>query len=247
MPDQGNMPVPAQQAPATANTNSQVSSAVNTNMLEITEDERAALSGMSGLQKAVLLMLSLSEDDAAGIFKKLQPKQVQKLGMSMSQAGHFSQDQVNAVHKSFLLDITKHSNLGLGNSEFVRHALVAALGEDKATNLVEQINLGTGSRGLDSLKWMDARQVATIIQNEHPQIQTIVLSYLEPEQSAQILAQFPEPVRLDLIMRIATLEEVQPAACRSSMRSWKNNSPDLPALSRPRSAVSSPQPTSLTS
>ena len=91
MPDQGNMPVPAQQAPATANTNSQVSSAVNTNMLEITEDERAALSGMSGLQKAVLLMLSLSEDDAAGIFKKLQPKQVQKLGMSMSQAGHFSQ------------------------------------------------------------------------------------------------------------------------------------------------------------
>ena len=212
MPDQGNMPVPAQQAPATANTNSQVSSAVNTNMLEITEDERAALSGMSGLQKAVLLMLSLSEDDAAGIFKKLQPKQVQKLGMRMSQAGHFSQDQVNAVHKSFLLDITKHSNLGLGNSEFVRHALVAALGEDKATNLVEQINLGTGSRGLDSLKWMDARQVATIIQNEHPQIQTIVLSYLEPEQSAQILAQFPEPVRLDLIMRIATLEEVQPAA-----------------------------------
>ena len=59
---------------------------------------------------------------------------------------------------------------------------------------------------------MDAIQVATIIQNEHPQIQTIVLSYLEPEQSAEILSQFPEPVRLDLIMRIANLEEVQPVA-----------------------------------
>lgn len=89
---------------------------------------------------------------------------------------------------------------------------MAALGEDKANNLVDQILMGSGSRGLDSLKWMDPRQVASIILNEHPQIQTIVLSYLEPEQSAEILAQFPERVRLDLMMRIANLEEVQPAA-----------------------------------
>ena len=189
-----------------------VGRSVQNGTLELTDDERSALQGMTGLDKAVLLMLSLSEDDAAEVFRNLQPKQVQKLGMRMSQAGRFTNEQVNAVHKSFLMDITKHSNLGLGSSDFVRHALVAALGEDKANNLVEQISLGTGSRGLDSLKWMDARQVATIIQNEHPQIQTIVLSYLDPEQSAEILSQFPEPVRLDLIMRIATLEEVQPAA-----------------------------------
>jgi flagellar motor switch protein FliG len=72
--------------------------------------------------------------------------------------------------------------------------------------------MGSGAKGLDSLKWMDARQVANIIQNEHPQIQTIVLSYLEAEQSAEILSQFAEKVRLDLMMRIANLEEVQPAA-----------------------------------
>lgn len=180
--------------------------------MELSDDEKSSLQNMSGLDKAALLMLSLSEEDAAQIFRNLQPKQVQKLGMRMSEMANFSQDQVNGVHKSFLMDVTKHSNLGLGSSDFVRHALVSALGEDKANNLVEQIALGTGSRGLDSLKWMDARQVATIIQNEHPQIQTIVLSYLDPEQSAEILSQFPEVVRLDLIMRIATLEEVQPAA-----------------------------------
>lgn len=185
---------------------------VGSSVMELSDDEKSALQSMSGLDKAALLMLSLSEEDAAQIFRNLQPKQVQKLGMRMSEMANFSQDQVNGVHKNFLLDVTKHSNLGLGSSDFVRHALVAALGEDKANNLVEQISLGTGSRGLDSLKWMDARQVATIIQNEHPQIQTIVLSYLEPEQSAEILAQFSETVRLDLIMRIATLEEVQPAA-----------------------------------
>lgn len=180
--------------------------------LELSDDEKAALENLSGLDKAAILMLSLSEEDAAQIFRNLQPKQVQRLGIRMSEIADFDQDSVNAVHKTFLTSITKHSNIGLGSTEFVKNALVAALGEDKANNLVDQITMGSGSRGLDSLKWMDARQVATIIQNEHPQIQTIVLSYLEPEQSAQILSQFPEAVRLDLIMRIATLEEVQPAA-----------------------------------
>ena len=149
---------------------------------------------------------------ALGRGEALQPKQVQKLGIRMAEISDFDLDTVNAVHKSFLTSITRHSNIGLGSSDFVKNALIAALGEDRANNLVDQIEMGTGSQGLDALKWMDARQVATIIQNEHPQIQTIVLSYLEPEQSAQILSQFPEQVRLDLIMRIATLEEVQPAA-----------------------------------
>lgn len=180
--------------------------------LELNDDEKAALESLSGTDKAAILMLSLSEEDAAQIFRNLEPKQVQKLGMRMAEAQDFDHDTVNAVHKNFLTSITKHSNIGIGSSDFVKSALITALGEDKANSLVNQISMGTGTRGLDSLKWMDARQVATIIQNEHPQIQTIVLSYLDPEQSAQILSQFPETNRLDLIMRIATLEEVQPAA-----------------------------------
>ena len=169
---------------------------------ELTEEQTQLLSTMNGYEKAAVLMLSLNEEDAAGIFRHLEPKQVQRLGMTMASMSDFSHDKVTAVHRCFINDIQKHSSIGLD----------ASLGEDKASNLVEQIIMGSGSHGLDSLKWMDARQVATIIQHEHPQIQTIVLSYLDPEQSAEILSQFPEPVRLDLILRIADLEEVQPAA-----------------------------------
>lgn len=179
---------------------------------DLTEEQLRLLAEMSGYDKAAVLMLSLNEDDAASIFRHLEPKQVQRLGMAMASMSDFSNEKVTAVQRLFINDIQKYSNIGVGSEDFVRKALVAALGEDKAGNLVEQIIMGSGARGLDSLKWMDARQVATIIQNEHPQIQTIVLSYLEPEQSAEILSQFPEPVRLDLIMRIANLEEVQPAA-----------------------------------
>ncbi|MFM2485098.1 flagellar motor switch protein FliG [Celerinatantimonas yamalensis] len=176
------------------------------------EDKKFDLSNTSGTDMAAILMLSLNEEDAATIFRHLEPKQVQRLGMAMASMEDFSHDRVVAVHQRFIEDIQKYTNIGIGSQDFVRNALNAALGEDKAANLVDQIIMGSGSKGLDSLKWMDARQVANIIQNEHPQIQTIVLSYLESEQSAEILSQFPERVRLDLMMRIANLEEVQPAA-----------------------------------
>jgi len=167
---------------------------------------------ISGVEKCALLMLSLTPEDAAQIFRNLEPKQVQKLGMKMASLEDSSQSKVSSVHRAFIEDIQKYSNIGLDSEDFVRASLIEALGEDKAGNLVDQIILGSGSKGLDSLKWMDARQVASIIQNEHPQIQTIVLSYLDPEQSAEIITQFPEKIRLDLMMRIADLEEVQPAA-----------------------------------
>ncbi len=170
------------------------------------------ISTIPGEERAAILLLSLNEEDAAGIIRHLEPKQVQRVGSAMARAADLSQDKVGAVHRAFLEDIQKYTNIGMGSEDFMRNALVAALGEDKANNLVDQILLGTGSKGLDSLKWMDPRQVASIIINEHPQIQTIVLSYLEPDQSAEILSQFAERDRLDLMMRIANLEEVQPSA-----------------------------------
>ncbi|ADN75245.1 flagellar motor switch protein FliG [Ferrimonas balearica DSM 9799] len=167
---------------------------------------------LNGIEKTAILLLSLSESDAAQILKNLEPKQVQKVGMAMAGMRDFSQEKVSAVHRLFLEQIKQFSSIGLNSEDFVRKALTHALGEDKAGNLIEQIVMGHGAKGLDSLKWMDARQVANIIRNEHPQIQTIVLSYLEPDQAAQILSQFTERVRLDLMLRIANLEEVQPAA-----------------------------------
>jgi len=170
------------------------------------------ISKLDGVEKAAILLLSLSEEDAAQILKHLEPKQVQKVGLAMAQTTDLNQAKIAAVHRRFIEQIQNFSTIGFQSEEFIKRALTAVLGEEKAANLIDQIVLGGGARGLDSLKWMDSKQVANIIRNEHPQIQTIVLSYLEPEQSAEILSQFPEKVRLDLTMRIANLEEVQPAA-----------------------------------
>lgn len=175
-------------------------------------NESYDISMLDGIEKAAVLLLSLSEEDAAQILKHLEPKEVQKVGMAMASLDDFSQAKITAIHKLFIDEIQRFSTIGFQSTEFVRKALTAALGEDKAGNLIEQIIMGSGAKGLDSLKWMDSKQVANIIRNEHPQIQTIVMAYLEPEQSAEIMSQFSEKVRLDLMMRIANLEEVQPAA-----------------------------------
>ena len=179
---------------------------------EATSSPGYDVSKLEGVEKAAILLLSLSEEDAAQILKHLEPKQVQKLGTAMASMEDMTQNKITAVHKHFIEEIQNYSTIGFQSQEFVRKALTAALGEDKAANLIDQILMGGGAKGLDSLKWMDSKQVASIIRNEHPQIQTIVLSYLDAEQSAEIIAQFPEKVRLDLMMRIANLEEVQPAA-----------------------------------
>jgi flagellar motor switch protein FliG len=167
---------------------------------------------LEGVEKAAILLLSLSEDDAAQILKFMEPKQVQVLGTAMAAMDDMTQDKITSVHTHFIEEIQNYSTIGFKSQDFVRRALISAIGEDKAAHLLDQILTGSGAKGLESLKWMDSKQVATIIRNEHPQIQTIVMSYLEPEQSAEILAQFPEKVRLDLLMRVANLEEVQPAA-----------------------------------
>ena len=180
--------------------------------VETTQKPAFDVGKLDGVEKAAILLLSLSEEDAAQILKHLEPKQVQKVGMAMASIEDLNQAKISAVHRLFIEQIQNFSTIGFQSEEFIRRALTAALGEEKASNLIDQIILGGGAKGLDSLKWMDSKQVANIIRNEHPQIQTIVLSYLEPEQSAEILSQFPEKVRLDLTMRIANLEEVQPAA-----------------------------------
>ena len=170
------------------------------------------ISEMAGIDKAAIVLLSLSEEDAANILKNLEPVHLQAVSGVMTQLEELTQEKVTAVYRAFLEEIQNFSAIGMGREDFVRKTLTNALGEETANSLVDQLMLGAESKGLDILKWMEPRQVASIILNEHPQIQTIILSYLEPEASAEILAQFSERDAVDLIMRIATLEEIQPAA-----------------------------------
>ncbi|HET9864035.1 MAG TPA: flagellar motor switch protein FliG [Steroidobacteraceae bacterium] len=166
----------------------------------------------NGVERAAILLLTLGESEAAEILKHLGAKDVQRLGRSMAELSNVSRDEVRAVLGDFTNAVEQQTSLGVGSDEFVRRVLVNALGEEKAASLMDRISLGGQRKGLDALKWMDAKQVAELVRSEHPQIIAIVLSYLESEQAAEVLSCLPEALRSDLVMRVAMLDGIQPTA-----------------------------------
>lgn len=169
-------------------------------------------SNLTRVDQAAVLLMSLGEKDAAAVLRHLGPKEVQRLGAAMTQLKNVEQSEVEEVVNSFLSDARTLTGLGVGADSYIRNMLVEALGEDKANSLVDRILLGGNTTGLDTLKWMDPRSVADLIRHEHPQIQSIVVAYLDSDQAAEVLANLAEKQRLDIIMRVASLDSVHPTA-----------------------------------
>ena len=176
------------------------------------QEQGAELPKLTRLDAASILMMSLGEADAAQILKHMGPKEVHRIGTSMANLHNITQDQVEAVMIDFLEEVGRQTGMGVGSDDYIKNMLNEALGEDKASSLIDRILVGGNTTGLDTLKWMDGRAVAELIRYEHPQIQAIVVSYLEPDQSAEVLAILDDKVRLDVMMRVASLDTVQPQA-----------------------------------
>jgi len=168
---------------------------------------------LSGSEKAGILLLTLGEEVAAEILRHMDPKEVQMVGSTMANMDDISRPMVEHVINNFLEMLESQTAFGIGTDNYIRGMLEKALG-DKAGNVIDRILMGSGSNGLESLKWMDPKSIAEIIRFEHPQIIAIVMSYLEPDSASKVLTHLPENTRSGILMRIATLDGVQPAAIK---------------------------------
>jgi len=174
--------------------------------------DNQATAKTKGVERAAILLLALGEKDATEILKHMGPKEVQDVGLKMATMTNVSTAQMEEVMGSFVSTLKGETSLGLDSDDYIRNVLTNALGEDKAGGMIDRILLGRNSKGLEQLKWMDPKSVAEMIRLEHPQIIAIVLSFLDPDQAADVLSVFPENIRTDILMRVATLEGIQPAA-----------------------------------
>lgn len=167
-----------------------------------------------GVMKGAILMLALGEDEASEVMKHLGPREVQKLGAAMATLKSVGHDQVGNVLNQFMLVAGERASIGLDSDEYIRSVLTKALGDDKASGLLSRILQNRDSSGIESLKWMDAQTVADLITKEHPQIIATILVHLEPDQASDILGFFSDRLRQDVMLRIATLDGVKPAALK---------------------------------
>lgn len=169
---------------------------------------------LNATERAALLLLAVGQDRAAAVLKNMGPKEVQIVGTAMASLGPISSEMVDLVLEDFIMEIKDETGLGLDSDNYIRNMLTDALGADKAGNIIDRILMGANSKGIDQLKWMDIRSIADLIRLEHPQIIAIILSLLDADQSAEVLALLPENMRSDIVMRIATMEGVQPQAIK---------------------------------
>src|SRR3990167_3877071 len=168
----------------------------------------------SGVRKSAILLMSLGEEEAAGVLKYLGPKEVQKIGAAMAALANVTHEDIQTTVREFRTETEERTTLGMAADDYIRSVLTKALGNDKAANLIERILHGGDTSGIEGLKWMDAASVAELIKNEHPQIIATILVHLDFDQASEILTHFVERLRNDVMVRIATLDGIQPHALR---------------------------------
>jgi flagellar motor switch protein FliG len=168
----------------------------------------------SGIEDAAIMLMSMGEEQASEVFKHLLPKEVQRLGETIAKLKAIPRERYESVVENFLKLAEAEHMLVADSDEYVRSVLRKALGEEKASLLLERILAGNDVTGIESLKWMEAQAVAELLRNEHPQIVAAILVHLEPDQTSQILKLLPDRMRNEVLMRVATLDGIQPAALK---------------------------------
>lgn len=165
-----------------------------------------------GLADAAILLMSLGEEAAAEVIRRLTPKEAEALGRAMADIQVASQDQINGVLEILADEMGKTSLLIEDSGAYVRSVMTRALGENKASILVNRIIEEPDTPGIENLRWMTAPAIADLLRSEHPQIVASVLVHLEPLQASAVVGLLPEELRGEIMMRISTLSDIQPAA-----------------------------------
>lgn len=169
---------------------------------------------LSATEHAAVLMLLFGERAAAQVMRNLNPHEVQHLGSAMYAVRDIEHRKVDEIVEDFLLRLTRETGIGQGSAGYVRQVMTDALGEDKAQSVISRINPASAERPIEILDWMDARSIAELIADEHPQIISLVIACLDYNLGADVLGLLPDEVHTDVVRRIAELTTVQPEALR---------------------------------
>ena len=167
-----------------------------------------------GLENAAILLMSLGEEEAANVLRHLAPKEVQSLGETIQKMKAVPRERVDGVLELFNGATNDQHHLVADNNEYVKSVLRKALGNDKANLLLDRIMQGDDNAGIENLKWMDPASVAELLRNEHPQIVAAILVHLEFDQAADVLKTFSERQRNEVLVRVATIDGIQPSALK---------------------------------
>ena len=167
---------------------------------------------MNGSAAAAVLLMLFDEDEAAQILSRLEPEEVRQLGYAMYDVADVQVGEVNQALDRFVSKAKGRTTIGYGAAQHIKGAMHKALGPDRADNMLARITPPTRSNQLAMLKWMEPKEIAAIVEQEHPQIMAIVLAHLDSAMAGTVLQLLPSEVQDDVVYRVATLGPVSTEA-----------------------------------
>ncbi len=166
---------------------------------------------LSGADKAALLLLSLGETNAGEILKRLDDKEVQILGKRISTLDVVPTKQLAAILDEFYRMMEAPEALVVRGDQFFKNTISRTMDMKRQQDLIDNLDLDTSPEFFQKIKKLDSRTVASYLRNEHPQTVALVLAHLERPQAGAVLSQFPENLQMEVVRRIANLDQVSPA------------------------------------
>ncbi|MEM8547092.1 MAG: flagellar motor switch protein FliG [Pseudomonadota bacterium] len=166
----------------------------------------------NGTERAAILLMTLGEEEASAVLKHMSPKEVQAVGLAMANLKNVTRESADDILSNFVTNVDDEASFGVSTDDYIRKVLTNAFGAAKADAFIDRILVDGSTANFETLKWMGPEAIAQLLSDEHPQIIAIVLSYLDPEQSAGVLEVLEEGLRTEVVMRVARLDDVQQSA-----------------------------------
>jgi len=166
----------------------------------------------TGVERAAVLMMLVGDDEAAAILQKLDPDEVRQLGKAMFAVADVSEGEVESVLDDFVNKARDRTAVGFDPRPKIESVMTRALGQEKADSVLARITPPADACAIDLLDWLDAGEIATLIEKEHPQIAAVLIANLDPGVAAQVLELLPETVQPEIVHRIAKLGPITPEA-----------------------------------
>ncbi len=165
---------------------------------------------LTGRQKAAILLISLGPDVSASVYKHLTEEEIERLTLEISGVKKVESEAKEGILEEFHSIALAQDYISQGGIGYAKTVLEKALGNDQASAIINRLTSSLQVRPFDFARKADAAQILNFIQNEHPQTIALILSYLEPQQSGQILSELPQEVQADIARRIALMDSTSP-------------------------------------
>lgn len=167
---------------------------------------------LSGVERAAVLMMLVGEEEAAAILQKLDPEEVRMLGKAMFAVADVGEPQVADVLDNFVARAKDRTAIGFDPRPQIQTMMTRALGSERADSVLARITPREESCAIDMLDWLEAPEIAALVEAEHPQVAAVLIANLDPVIAAEVLQLMPDAAQPDILHRIAKLGPIAPDA-----------------------------------